>query len=180
MARNAAGKFTNKTPDNVIIGNEVKPAVTDDDMVGMLLEKFRAMEERQSALERENADLAQELEDQQNRNAAAIAEAALRTMASVNDPLRPNALPPEADNSRLAGDRPGTLDEHLDALERLARENGTEFNRERTKRILLGQPVEDNNKFVYHGHAFDSERELEVYVAMAEREAKLTIGKYQG
>lgn len=169
-AKNAKGQFVKANAT----------VVTEEDMVGMLLEKFRALEERQSALERENADLAQELEDQQNRNAAEIAAAALRTVAAVNDPLRPNALPPEADNSRLAGDRPGTLDEHLDSLERLAKENGTAFNRDRTKKILLGQPVEDNNKFVYNGHAFDSEREMDVYVAMIERESARTLGKYPG
>lgn len=110
--------------------------------------------------------------------ARAVADSAVAKAAEVknDDPYRPNALPEGSIDPRT--DHPAGLNEKLDCMETLTRENGQPFDRERTRRALLGLPVEDINKFVYQGHAFETQEELDAYVKKVEDEKIATIGKY--
>lgn len=58
-----------------------------------------------------------------------------------------NCLPPNSDKSLIA-DKPGTLLEKLDIMEVLAAQRREPFDRERTRKVLMGEPVEELVEFI--------------------------------
>jgi len=58
-----------------------------------------------------------------------------------------NCLPPNADKS-LLNDKPGTLLEKLDIMETLAAQRREPFDRERTRKVLMGEPVDELVEFI--------------------------------
>lgn len=106
--------------------------------------------------------------------AAARAESAEAKQAAI-DAFQPQ---PMADWIDPRSDHPATIEEKLFAMERQAKENEQPFDKERTRRVLMGLPVEDLNKWVYMGHAFDTEEEMEAYKLKVTSERERTVGRY--
>ena len=122
--------------------------------------------------ETEKQQFSEELAEAQ-RKADAAADAASRTIV---DPVRPNVLPDNAIDPRT--DHPASISEKLDCMEVSARENGQPFDRERTRRVLIGLPVEDLYEFRLGYRVFDSQAELDAFKQKMEDEKIATIGKF--
>ena len=152
---------------------EVKvPAVEAVDAAAILQALMGEIKQMKADRDADRQQFAEELAEAQRAAEAAVARAA----ATVVDPLRPSVLPENAIDPRT--DHPATIQEKLDCMERMAEENEQPFDRERTRRSLMGLPVEDNIPFRFNGRAFDTEAELDAYKQKIEDEKLATIGKY--
>lgn len=150
--------------NNELEATDVAEAIDSNAVLKELLEEVRRL--------REEADSSRE-SFQQDLDAAR-AEAAAARRASMD------AFAPKPDASWIdpRTDRPGNIEEKLDAYERQALEFGEKFDRERTRRSLLGLPIENPNPWVWNGRAFETEEALEDYKSKIELERERTIGKY--
>lgn len=179
--KNSSGQFVKAEEEAAAPAeNPAPPKVSNEralELFEVMMGKLEKMEKQQADLLDANAQLAAELDETQARHTQEmrqLAELAAKKAAAGEI----NALPPEANNSMLRGDRPGNIEEELNAREVLARENKQPFDRERVRAILTGQPVEDLNKWMFNGHAFETRDEMELYKIMVERQIAEQAGKY--
>jgi hypothetical protein len=151
-----------------------KPAVTVEsvDSTAILLTLMDEIKQMRAEREADKQQFAEEL----GQAKLAADNAARAAVATIVDPLRPSILPDNSVDPRT--DRPGTLEEKLNCLAVLAEENKQPFDREMTRRSLLHLPVEEVNKYVVNGHAFDTEEAMEAYKDKIETEKVATLGKY--
>lgn len=177
MPRNQKGRFVPKNEVETQAEPEVTPVSNEEaaSLFETLLARMNAMEAVVRETQDENARLAAELDEAETRHKAELKQVAEKV--AKKDDI--NALPAEANNAMLRGDRPGSIEEELNAREVLARENKQEFDRERTRKILMGEPVQDLNKWIFNGHAFDTEDEMKLYKLMVERQIAEQAGKYK-
>lgn len=148
--------------------------VESSTILNQLLEQVQQLQRR---LEQQEFKYREETEELQER----LREAEARTKA-IQSELKPDgagSMTTEVTQVLLRNDRPETnIERKLDIMERLARENNQPFDRDRTRRVLLGLPVEDANRYVYMGHAFESEEEMQAYKEKVQSEITRTAGKY--
>jgi hypothetical protein len=148
---------------------QVVSAVLDSSIVQQLLDEVRNLREQ---LERKD--------DQFNQVRAEL-EQRLReaeTSQSKDIPLGTGTMTPDFIHIQL-NDRPETdIERRLRIMEEEYRRFGMSFDRDRVRRILLGLPVDPETKWIYNGHAFDTEEEMLAYKERAEKELSRVTGKY--
>jgi hypothetical protein len=149
----------------------VDPAAILRELLDTVRELKANREEDLSRFSAEKAELEERLSD-----AEATANAAKRT-AELNDEA--GSMTPDVSPVALHADHPERdVEKKLDIMARQAKENGADFDRDRTRKVLLHQPVNDINKFVFMGHAFEDEIAMDVYKDKVRRELEATAGKY--
>lgn len=150
--------------------NEEQAAVAAVDANAVLAELLSAVQELKADRDRDKAEFARDKATLEAQLAAQKAEPA--------DPYRPAVAPPGMIN--IAGDGPELdFEKKLDGMEAVAEYNGVAFNRERVRCSLLGLPyAEDPIEFFFNGRVFESQAEMDAYVARMEHEKERTLGKY--
>lgn len=124
----------NDAPPTIAESHAAAVAETDDRAtMASLMEQMAALTKRVQTAETENDRLARALEDaaktgEYTDEAGQVVRILDPAMNSVNASIH---------------DRPGTIAEKLDAMERLGKLNRQPFNRERTRAILMGEEVPD-------------------------------------
>lgn len=161
-------KFANTEPIGELESATVAPvdtAVTDQPMnqveiMQEVLSQLKSMRQELSAKD----EKIQQLETAQ---AQAVTAARNATMPNI------------AMEGWIRGtDRPAPLEEKLNVMEQQAAERGEPFNKDRTRKILKGEPVEDANRWTFMGHAFDTEEEMNAYKNKALEEKDRVVGKF--
>lgn len=150
---------------------EETPTATID--AAALLDEMRSLrrgfDQTLTSLREENADLKRRIE-----------EVGAKSSNLDEHGVAINALPPNFVD--LRENRPGTLEEKLNAHERAAKRNKEkDFDRERTRRILLGLPVQDLNPYICScgkGFAVEAERDacMEKHTADALAHMRKRVG----
>lgn len=139
---------------------EEAAAPTTDELLRQVLAEVQAVKQQAA---QDKAAYEQEL--------ATVRAAAQRAA----NPLEPDVLPPGA---RISGDRPATVKEKLDILERRAKEKGLEFDRERTYKVLTNQRVETLDfRCDNCGMGFDSNDQLVIHADRHATEILRSAGK---
>ena len=153
-------------------------AVADpkDEVLAQVLAELREMRANQTEME---LSFAQEREAMSQRLQSA--EDTARKAAIAQDMMVEGAhsMTPEVTQLSLRADHPEkNIEVKLDIMSKRAKENGDGFDRERTRKVLMGEPVEDLNRWVFMGHAFDSEVQMEAYKDKVKRELEQDAGRY--
>jgi hypothetical protein len=142
------------------------------DSNAILAELLLAVQELKDGQERQRKEF-----EAEKANLTAQLETVKADAASVSVG-RPNVLPDNAIDPRT--DHPETnVEIRLDCMEAIAELNGVVFDRERNRKILNGEPVEDLYLSRFNGRVFDTQEELDEYVNKATVEQARTLGKYR-
>lgn len=160
--------MTKKTEEAAQTPEEAVAAVDPTAVLAELLAAVKSLKDEQAeqkaAWAAEKANLVAQLETVKNEGA--------------RDINKPNVLPENAIDPRT--DHPEKdIEVKLDCMAAIAELNGDDFDRERNRRILLGQPVEDLYPFRFNGRVFDTEADMEEYKERLGVEQARSLGKYR-